>query len=48
MSALQHEVEQLAQQPSAERVRALQRILPRAAVQAALRTTGQLERRCPR
>jgi hypothetical protein len=48
MSALQHEVEQLAQQPSAERVRALQRIVPRAAVQAALRSTGQLQRRCPR
>lgn len=48
MSAPQHEVEQLAQQPSAERVRALQRIRPRAAVQDALRATGQLGRRCPR
>jgi hypothetical protein len=48
MNPLQHEVEQLVQQPSAERVRALQRIIPRAAVQAALRATGQHQRRCPR
>ena len=48
MNALQHEVEQLAQQPSAERVRALQRIIPRAAVQDALRAAGQHQRRCPR
>ena len=48
MSPLQQEVDQLAQQPSAERVRALKRIIPLAAVQAALKATGQHQRRCPR
>jgi hypothetical protein len=48
MNPLQHEVERLAQQPTAERVQALQRIIPRTAVQAALRATGQAQRRCPR
>jgi Insertion element 4 transposase N-terminal/Transposase DDE domain len=48
MNPLQHEVEQLAQQPTAERVRALQRIIPRAAVQDALRSSGQDRRHCAR
>jgi len=48
MSALQHEVAQLAQPPSAERVRALQRMLPRAPVQDARRAAGQHQRRGPR
>lgn len=48
MNRLQHEVEHLAQQPTAERCRALQRIISRAAVQDALRATGQHRRHCPR
>ncbi|HZU37591.1 MAG TPA: IS4 family transposase [Gemmataceae bacterium] len=48
MSALQREIVRLALQPSAERIQALQRIIPRAAVQAALRASGQHDRRCPR
>ena len=50
MNALQHEIEQLAQQPqpTAERVLALKRLIPLTAVRAALRATGQDQRRCPR
>lgn len=48
MSPLQREIEQLAQQPSAERVHALKRIIPMTAVHAALKATGQHRRRCPR
>jgi hypothetical protein len=48
MSTVQQDVDQLAQQPSAERVRALKRIIPLTAVRAALRATGQAQRRCPR
>jgi hypothetical protein len=48
MNPLQGEIEQLAQQPSAERVRALKRIIPLADVQAALQATGQHRRRCTR
>jgi hypothetical protein len=48
VNPLQHEIGQLAQQPTAERVQALKRIIPLTAVQAALRATGQAQRRCPR
>jgi hypothetical protein len=48
MSALQCEIEHLAQQPSPERLQALKRIIPQAAILAALRACGQHPRRCPR
>jgi Insertion element 4 transposase N-terminal/Transposase DDE domain len=48
MNPLQQEIDQLAQQPSAERLRALKRIIPLADVQAALKATAQHRHRCPR
>jgi hypothetical protein len=46
--AIRHDIARLAQQPTAERVRALQRIIPRTDIQAVLRQTGQDRRHCPR
>jgi hypothetical protein len=46
--AIRHDIARLAQQPTAERVRALQRIIPRTDIQAVLRQTGQAQRHCPR
>jgi hypothetical protein len=46
--AVSHEIARLAQQPTAERVAALKRIIPLRDVQAVLRQTGQTRRHCPR
>jgi hypothetical protein len=49
MNPLQREIEQVQlQQPSPERIRALQRIISRAAVRDVLRRTRQAQRHCPR
>jgi hypothetical protein len=48
MNALQHEIDQLLLQPTRERIRALQRIVPRTDILRALRCTGQSRRHCPR
>lgn len=48
MSTLQHEIQQLAPQPTAEPVRVRQRLLPRAAGTAALWATGPHQCRGPR
>jgi hypothetical protein len=48
MLNLKQDIAQLAQQLTAERVRALKRIIPKADVQAVLQATGQHRRRCPR
>ena len=48
MHALQREIAELAQQPSAERLRGLKRIIAPRDVQAVLRSTRQDRRDCPR
>jgi hypothetical protein len=48
MNATEREIAKLAQQPTAERVQALKRIIRRRDIQAILRTTGQDRRRCRR
>ncbi len=48
MINLKQDIAQLAQQLTAERVRALKRIIPKADVQAVLKATGQHRRRCRR
>jgi hypothetical protein len=48
MNATDREIAELAQQPTAERVQALKRIISRRDVQAVLRMTGQDRRYCPR
>lgn len=48
MNATDREIAELAQQPSAERIRALKRIIRQRDVQAVLRRTGQDRRRCRR
>jgi hypothetical protein len=45
MPSLYHEATALAQWPTAERIRALKRIIPRADIQAVLRRTGHARRR---
>jgi hypothetical protein len=48
MNATDREIAQLAQQPTAERVQALKRIIGRRDIQAVLRQTGQNRRHCRR
>jgi transposase IS4-like protein/DDE family transposase len=48
MNATEREIAELAQQPTAERVRALKGIITRHDVQAVLRQTGQSRRKCRR
>src|SRR5712691_3518154 len=48
MNATDREITQLAQQPTAERVQALKRIIGRRDIQAVLRLTGQNRRHCRR
>src|SRR5215831_18306347 len=48
MNATECELAELAQQPTAERVQALKRIIRRRDIQAVLRRTGQDRRRCRR
>ena len=48
MTATERQIAELAQQPSAERVEALKRIVTRKDVQGVLRDTGQDRRRCRR